>query len=153
MTASSSSVHFASSPDSSSGTITAQNGVQIINSDGVLAYDSPNEEDGELMYNTVATARGNQYQIVLSDGSRVWLNSGSSLRYPVTFKGDSRTVHLAGEAYFEVATRPMRNGDRQPFRVITADQSIEVLGTEFNVNSYEDEEAVVTTFSDSLKRN
>lgn len=131
--------------DSASGAITAQNGVQIINSDGVLLYDSPNEEDGEVVYNTVTTARGNQYQVVLSDGSRVWLNSGSSLKYPVTFKGDTRTVHLAGEAYFEVATRPMRNGDKQPFRVISADQSIEVLGTGFNVNSYEDEEAVVTT--------
>jgi len=91
-------------------------------------------------FNTVITPRGGQYQLVLSDGTKVWLNSASSLKYPVTFIGNKREIELSGEAYFEVA-----HNQHKPFRVISNGQVVEVLGTHFNVNAYSDEPAVKTT--------
>lgn len=93
-----------------------------------------------MLYNTINTARGNLYKLVLSDSSRVWLNSASSLRFPAVFSGTERSVELAGEADFEVA----RN-KTMPFRVKVNGMEVEVLGTRFNVNAYTDEGAVETT--------
>lgn len=94
----------------------------------------------ELLYNTVATPRGGQYQVVLSDGTKVWLNAVSSLHFPATFPGKQRIVELTGEGYFEVA----KNAS-QPFIVKVNDLSIEVLGTHFNVLAYKDEAISRTT--------
>jgi len=93
-----------------------------------------------LNYNTMETPRGGQYEVVLPDGTRVWLNAASSLKYPVIFAGNKRRVELTGEAYFEVAKNAAK-----PFIVKTRGQSVEVLGTHFNINSYADEQAVKTT--------
>lgn len=90
--------------------------------------------------NTLRTPRGGLFKVVLPDGTRVWLNAASSLQYPAAFTGADRTVALTGEAYFEVAP------DKQkPFRVNTHGQQVQVLGTAFNINAYDDEEATRTT--------
>jgi transmembrane sensor len=91
-------------------------------------------------YNTIETPKGGQYEVQLPDGSRVWLNAASSLRYPVHFASGERKVELRGEAYFEVA-----HDKKKPFRVHSGGQTVEVLGTSFNVNAYEDEQSVNTT--------
>ena len=93
-----------------------------------------------LAYNTIATPRGGQYQLVLADGSKVWLNASSSLRYPTAFTGKERRVELTGEGYFEVA----KNAS-MPFHVQVNQMDVEVLGTHFNINAYDDEAAVKTT--------
>jgi ferric-dicitrate binding protein FerR (iron transport regulator) len=93
-----------------------------------------------LSFNTIETPRGGQYEVVLPDGTKVWLNAASSLKYPVTFGGKSRGVDLTGEAYFEVAKNAAK-----PFFVKTRSQTVEVLGTHFNINSYADEKDIKTT--------
>jgi transmembrane sensor len=125
--------------DSTTGTIVDDNGIQIINMDGLLSYEAENVS-GEMVYNTITTARGNQYQLQLEDGTRVWLNSASSLRYPVAFKGRERKVSITGEAYFEVATDAGR-----PFNVEANGMTVQVLGTYFNLNSYADEKDIKAT--------
>lgn len=124
------------------GTITRQGNVTVIKLDGQLAYQGPvsNNSGNEVAYNTITTPKGGQYQLVLADGSRVWLNAASSLRFPVAFTGKERRVELAGEGYFEVT----HHADR-PFVVAIADMDVQVLGTHFNINSYPDEETVKTT--------
>jgi ferric-dicitrate binding protein FerR (iron transport regulator) len=92
------------------------------------------------MFNTIATPRGGQYQITLPDGTKVWLNAESSLRFPTAFTEKQRTVELTGEAYFDVAP----NKD-QPFLVKAGATETRVLGTEFNVMAYADEGPVKTT--------
>ncbi|PSL23756.1 FecR family protein [Chitinophaga ginsengisoli] len=89
---------------------------------------------------TLSTPRGGQYRVTLSDGTKVWLNAASSLSYPTTFTEKDRSVTLHGEAYFEVAANAS-----QPFVVHTPNQDIKVLGTEFNINCYQDENRIVTT--------
>lgn len=131
--------------DSASGTISQQGGATVINIKGMVSYSSSSPSTGEgrrqaAVYNTVSTARGNQYQLILADGSKVWLNSASSLRFPTSFTGNRREVELDGEGYFEV----VKNA-RKPFHVKTRTQDIEVLGTHFNVNAYSDEETIKTT--------
>lgn len=109
--------------------------------DGKLAYSGQSSAGNEVLYNTISTPRGGQYQMTLADGSRVWLNAASSLRFPVTFNGNERVVELTGEAYFEVAKNKSK-----PFKVKVAGTSeVEVLGTHFNINAYTDEAAVTTT--------
>lgn len=115
--------------------------------EGKIVYDvsstSGNEEG--LEYNQISTPRGGQYQIVLSDETKVWLNSASSLKYPIQFDGKVRSVELTGEAYFEVNPKKGLTNQSVPFFVKTSKQTVEVLGTHFNVNSYEDEGLVKTT--------
>ena len=94
----------------------------------------------EMVYNTLRTPRGGMYSVVLSDGTRVWLNASSSLRYPTTFTGRVRQVSLSGEAYFEVAQNPS-----QPFQVTVNGMEVNVLGTHFNIMAYDDESTVTTT--------
>jgi ferric-dicitrate binding protein FerR (iron transport regulator) len=129
--------------DNTTGTaITDKNGRQIINlNNGQLSYAPSDSSPSAISYNTLTTPKGGEFQVILPDGSRVWLNSASSLRYPVVFKGTDRQVMLTGEAYFEVA-----NNSTMPFRV-TLDNGpeINVLGTSFNINAYQDEEVVKTT--------
>jgi Fe2+-dicitrate sensor, membrane component len=121
------------------GTIGAQGEARVIKLDGQLKYESAGHSS-VLQYNTVATPKGGQYHIVLSDGTGVWLNAASSIRFPVAFTGKERVVDLNGEAYFEVT-----KNQRQPFTVNVNGSAIEVLGTHFNVNAYNDENAIQTT--------
>ncbi|WP_316789352.1 FecR family protein [Pedobacter frigoris] len=130
--------------DANNGKITNQAGVDIVKTaDGKLVYTVAKTTPGSAAsnaLNTIETPRGGQYQINLPDGTTVWLNAASSLRFPITFSKTERRVELTGEAYFEVA----RN-EHLPFRVVSNKQTVEVLGTHFNVNSYTDEPIIKTT--------
>jgi len=150
---------------------TAQNGnlaeqgqMQISKTDGRLIYTRKPDSDGSLssqdIYNTVTTPRGGEYQITLPDGSKVWLNAASSLRFPIAFAGNERIVELTGEAYFEVNPQEQttaKSGNasnskmaKTPFIVkintpAGNKNEVEVLGTHFNVMAYTDESAIKTT--------
>lgn len=110
--------------------------------DGQLVYEGEHNDTakGAAVMNTVSTPRGGQYQLVLNDGSKVWLNSASSLSFPAVFTGKTRDVEITGEAYFEVAKNAA-----MPFRVKTNNTMVEVLGTHFNVMAYNDESVMKTT--------
>jgi hypothetical protein len=125
--------------DAQNGTLASQGGTKVIKFNGTINYENA-KRDGQTLYNTIATPRGGQYQVVLPDGTEVWLNAASSIHFPTQFAGNERRVELTGEAYFEV-----RKDARKPFHVVTATQDVEVLGTHFNVNSYTDEPLVKTT--------
>ncbi|MGN0004293.1 MAG: FecR family protein [Sphingobacterium composti] len=116
-------------------TILEDKGVRInVSSDGAISYEIINKSK-ELNYTTVYTPRGGEYSLTLSDGSQVWLNSESKIKYPLEFNKDYREVEIEGEAYFDVVSKT--NGTKKvPFRVQTNSQVIEVLGTQFNVNAY-----------------
>ncbi|HEU4552336.1 MAG TPA: FecR domain-containing protein [Chitinophaga sp.] len=106
---------------------------------GQLLYE--NSSTGkEVSFNTLTTPRGVQYRLVLPDGTAVWLNTGTSLRYPVAFTGKERKVILTGEAYFEV-----KHDSKRPFRIQAGNQLIEDLGTNFNIKAYADEPVMKTT--------
>ena len=116
--------------------------------DGKLAYEA-GAKGGNAgkagsatapLYNTLTTPRGGQYQLTLPDGTKVWLNAASSITYPIAFTGNSRTVEMTGEAYFEVI-----HDKKRPFTVQAGGQTIQDIGTQFNVNAYADEPAQVTT--------
>lgn len=120
-----------------------EGGVVITNQENKLNYLSGGEKSyfgrSELVYNELKTPRGGGYNLQLSDGTNVWLNSGSSLRFPVSFTDTVRQVYLSGEAYFDVS----HNG--KPFMVTTNNLNVHVLGTQFNLSAYEDEKEIVTT--------
>lgn len=124
------------------GVVATQNGSKIILNNGRLAYsESPAAATGTVAYNTTSTPKGRQFQLTLPDGTKVWLNAASSLRYPIAFTGAQRQVDVTGEAYFEVAPDPQK-----PFFVnINETTRIQVLGTHFNINAYTDEAAINTT--------
>jgi len=125
------------------GALTQQGNSKVIKlNSGQLAYQSGagGPVPTGVQYNTIATPRGGQYQVVLPDGTKVWLNAASSLKFPAAFTGKQRRVELTGEAYFEVAKNPSL-----PFIVHSAGSDVEVLGTSFNVNAYDDEETIRTT--------
>lgn len=92
------------------------------------------------LYNTIETPPGGQFHLVLSDGTGVWLNSASSIRYPTSFGKSPRTVEITGEAYFEVTKDPSR-----PFRAVTSNMAVQVLGTAFNIMAYPNDETIRTT--------
>lgn len=118
-----------------------KDGTRIGKNKGQLVYDAAEGSGKELIYNTLTTPRGGEYKVTLPDGSRVWMNAGSSLRFPTRFNGSNRTVYLTGEAYFEVAQSPA-----QPFLVeMPNGLKVAVLGTGFNIMAYEDESALHTT--------
>lgn len=115
--------------------------------DGQLAYGSAaNGTHAKPLINTISTPRGGQFQVVLPDGTKVWLNAASSLKFPTVFSGESREVELTGEAYFEVAPNKSR-----PFLVSSRGTVIEVLGTHFNVMAYDDEIFTATLLEGSVK--
>lgn len=101
-----------------------------------------NANEGML---SLQTPRGGTYSVTLPDGTEVWLNAASKITYPSQFEGDTRVVSLEGEAYFNVQTTYDKSHQKVPFRVITNQQEIEVLGTQFNVNAYLEEASVKTT--------
>lgn len=132
---------------SKGGVIATQNGAKVLLKNNQLVYDAQAAEKDKVVYNTVSTPRGRQFHVVLPDGSQVWLNAASSIRYPNHFTGSERKVEITGEAYFDVA----KNASA-PFFVKAGDEDIQVLGTEFNVMSYEDEAHMKTTLvSGSVK--
>ena len=119
---------------------------QNANSNGeAIVYDSTKIKSEEIQYNYLTIPRGGQYRLVLSDKTEVWLNSETKLKYPVTFiKGKTRIVELVyGEAYFDVS--PSSENKSANFQVLNQSQLIEVLGTEFNLKAYKDDDNVYTT--------
>lgn len=129
--------------DTVSNGVIAQQGVMSVKSqNGKLLYLNVNEsQQADVVdYNTLTTPKGGEFQLVLPDGSQVWLNAASSIRYPTKFIGNQRKVEITGEAYFEVAKDKTR-----PFFVAAEGETIEVLGTHFNVNAYKDEVLMNTT--------
>jgi len=102
---------------------------------------------GAVAHNTLSTPRGGQYQLTLSDGTVVWLNAASSITYPTAFTGKLREVSITGEAYFEVNYKA-----NQPFRVRVGNDTIEDLGTHFNINAYPDEPGLKTTLLEGRVR-
>lgn len=131
--------------DAQTGTLFDKNGVAIKKlDDGELLYEVDAgialDERGNIPTNTISIPRGGQYQLTLPDGTKVWLNSASTLVYPNAFVGDERVVSLTGEAYFEVA-----KNEHKPFKVKARDTEIQVTGTHFNINAYADEQQVTTT--------
>ena len=138
--------------DANNGEIAKQAGMVITKTaDGQLVYNASKaailtaeDADADPVYNTINTPRGGKFRIILPDGSKVWLNAASSLKYPAKFHSTERKVELSGEAYFEIA-RCMNGKKVVPFRVLSAGQIVEVLGTHFNINSYSDEAIVKTT--------
>ena len=123
------------------GLLAEQGTAKIIKkADGQLLYDVTGAPTTDILYNTLSTPRGGQYNITLPDGSKVWLNSASTIIYPTSFNGKERKVEILGEAYFEVAKDATK-----PFRVKMNEMEVEVLGTHFNINGYQDESFVRTT--------
>jgi transmembrane sensor len=125
------------------GALATQGGSRVTKlKNGQLSYTSLNERPGQILYNTLTTPRARQTTLILADGTHVWLNAASSIKYPTAFSGRERRVEVSGEVYFEV-----QKDAGKPFTVHPAgsDGSIGVLGTSFNVNAYDDEEAVKTT--------
>ncbi|POY37925.1 hypothetical protein C3K47_05205 [Solitalea longa] len=116
-------------------------------SDGLLKYNDSQNEDSPPSFNKLEIPRGGQYQVVLSDGSKVWLNSASILIYPTSFDTKERKVELIGEAYFEIA-----KDKTKPFRVVSKEQTVEVLGTHFNISNYPDDMSVHTTLLEGSVR-
>lgn len=119
------------------GTVARQGTVNAVKVNGELKYVGKADE---VIYNDITTDRGRQWELTLPDGTKVWLNAASSIHYPLTFTGPIREVKITGEAYFEVV-----HSSKQPFRVKVGDQSIEDIGTAFNINAYGDEPATKTT--------
>jgi hypothetical protein len=114
--------------------ISKQGGLLIFNASALTKPGTP------ISYNTLSTPRGGQYQVLLDDGSRVWLNAASSLKFPTSFVDNQRIVELTGEAYFEVA-----KNSQKPFLVNINDMQVRVLGTHFNINAYGDEDFIKTS--------
>lgn len=137
--------------DTPEGEIANQDGMRIKKSDnGRVIYQVASSVTDYLQEgnksNTIETPRGGQYQVVLSDGSIVWLNAASSLKFPLIFNGSQRIVELEGEAYFEIA-----HNKSMPFKVRTKTQVVEVLGTHFNLNAYQGENPITTLLEGSVK--
>lgn len=121
-----------------------ESGVHIRENEHTLSYQDSKDIKGKIQYNQIITPNGGQYHLSLPDGSRVWLNAATSIRFPVSFSGNmERMVELSGEAYFEV-----KKDKSHPFRVRTKNQQVEVLGTHFNVNGYSNEKALKTTLTE-----
>lgn len=123
------------------GLVAEQNGSELRMNNGTLSYRPQEKRRGLVEYNTMTTPRGKQFQFMLPDGTKVWLNSASSIRYPTVFTGNSRKVEITGEAYFDVIQRA-----NMPFTVLAGKKAeILVLGTEFNINAYDNETVLNTT--------
>lgn len=121
------------------GSLAQQGNVSVTKKNGELVYRNDGKT-GEVVFNTMSTPKGRQFNLVLADGSRVWLNAASSITFPTAFTGKERKVTIQGEAYFEIA----HNADK-PFIVESGKNSIKVLGTHFNVNAYDNENVVSVT--------
>lgn len=129
--------------DAGNGNVANQAGIIINKTNGQVIYDVSkitSSQNTAVVFNTISTPKGGQYQVVLPDGSRVWLNATSSLRFPTLFTGSQRSVDLTGEGYFEIA----KNAS-MPFHVKVNNMDVEVLGTHFNIMAYDNEAEIKTT--------
>jgi transmembrane sensor len=123
-----------------------QDGTYINKQSGKLVYNDNAGGNGKILFNTLSTPRGGEYQLVLPDGSKVWLNAASSIKFPTRFEGKERTVFVHGEAYFEVT-----KNKEVPFQVkLDNDMTVQVVGTHFNIMAYEDESEVRTTLAEGI---
>jgi ferric-dicitrate binding protein FerR (iron transport regulator) len=127
------------------GQLAQQGGMIVVNENSTLIYKENGQSSNAALFNILSTGNGQTYGMVLADGSKVWLNAGASIRYPVAFTGNERKVEVTGEAYFEVA----HQADK-PFVVHVSNQKggemdVQVLGTRFNINAYIDEVDMKTT--------
>jgi ferric-dicitrate binding protein FerR (iron transport regulator) len=132
------------------GSLAVQGSVQLVKlANGKIAYQTESQENIEKpTYNTLSNPKGSQVvDMTLADGSRVWLNAGSSVTFPIAFTDSIRAVSITGEAYFEVASDKTK-----PFRVTKGDMQVEVLGTHFNVNAYDDERNIKVTLLEGAVR-
>ena len=130
------------------GLVAVENGTQVTLKNGVLAYTQKYKAGNTTALNRMSTPKGRQFQMLLPDGSKVWLNAESSIKYPTTFIGKQRLVELTGEAYFEIAKNP-----KMPFIIkLNATNEIEVLGTSLNINAYDNEPSVKTTLLNGAVR-
>jgi len=120
------------------GLLANQNNTAVSKKNGGLVYKAGS--GAQVVYNTMTTPRARQYNLELSDGTKVWLNASSSITFPTSFAANERKVTLTGEAYFEVT-----KDKKRPFRVSVNDMQVNVLGTHFNINAYDDEATVNTT--------
>ncbi|MEP7256962.1 MAG: FecR family protein [Flavitalea sp.] len=128
--------------------LTENDGTRISQGSGTLTYNGIVGGADEILFNTLSVPRGGEYQLAMSDGTKVWLNAASSLRFPTRFAGKERLVYLSGEAYFEVA-----KNTKMPFRVMTEDDMmVEALGTHFDIMAYNDERAVKTSLAEGSVR-
>jgi ferric-dicitrate binding protein FerR (iron transport regulator) len=130
--------------DSTKGNILQQGDLQVSNANGTVSYRGTTNE---VQLHTLSTPRGGQYQLTLADGSTVWLNAESSIRFPTAFTGNERKVEITGEAYFEVV-----HNEKMPFKVLVNGMEVEDLGTAFNINAYPDEASVKTTLIEGQVR-
>ncbi|MEJ2884306.1 FecR family protein [Pedobacter sp. GR22-6] len=128
--------------DANTGLLAKQGEVTISKpEEGRISYQaSAAQTEENISFNTLRTPKGGQYQIDLPDGTRVWLNSASSLKFPTAFSDVERRVEVSGEVYFEVAVNK-----KKPFKVASAGQTVVVLGTHFNVNAYPEERLIRTS--------
>ncbi len=143
------------------GLLANQGNVNILKNGDRISYRDQENSKGEILYNTMTTPKGRQYQLELSDGTKVWLNAASSITYPTVFPGKERKVQITGEVYFEVKPILLSSGKDQkkkmPFTVLinssaNAKREIHVLGTHFNVNAYDNENAAkITLLEGSVK--
>jgi transmembrane sensor len=138
------------------GMLAMQGNMKVVkNANGEITYEQTTDNGlpSIIAYNTLFNPRGSKaISLTLSDGSQVWLNAESSLKYPTSFTGNEREVEITGEAYFEIAKLDLPGGKRMPFKVTKGTREIEVLGTHFNVNAYDDEDALkVTLLEGSVK--
>jgi hypothetical protein len=129
--------------DADNGMLASQGGTNVVKkADGEIDYVA-NGKGAQVEYNTITVPVSGQYKLTLADGTKVWLDALSSLHYPVSFTGKEREVEITGQAYFEVAKNPS-----QPFHVKVKNTIVEVLGTHFNINAYDNETAVRTTLAE-----
>jgi transmembrane sensor len=137
--------------DIKNGSVAVQSGVQVSKvKNSVLVYQPKNDTsnpDAAIQLNTITTPRGGQYQVILADGTKAWLNAASSIKFPVAFNGPERKVEITGEVYFEVTKNKAK-----PFIVSANNVNVRVLGTHFNVSAYPDDPSVITTLMEGSVR-
>lgn len=136
--------------EAKNGNLADQGNTKVIKLNGQIAYNEsamavPNGKNAAVSYNTITTPKGGQYQLILADGSRVWLNASSSLRFPTSFQGKERKVELSGEGYFEIAKDASKPFTVKINTTLGDKNEVEVLGTHFNIMAYNDEGIVKTT--------
>lgn len=132
--------------NTTNGIVSKEGNTEAVKQTNQLVYNESSKALPEIeTYNTLRTMKGRKFQLILADGTKVWLDAASSLTYPIAFTGMQRKVKATGQVYFEVAKDPAK-----PFIVEAAGTSVQVLGTHFNVNAYEDESTMKTTLLEGM---
>ncbi|MBC9930007.1 FecR family protein [Chitinophaga qingshengii] len=125
--------------DSNGNKVMSQDGAHVVQQGAQLTYTAASPASGTLTYNTLRTAVGGQFKLILPDGTHLWINAGSTVRYPAVFSGNERQIEVTGEVYMEVQP------DKRPFSVSTPHETVQVLGTAFNISAYNEEPYTLTT--------